>query len=273
MNIKPPQHGFKFANAKYSSPGSVQLPLHTPPGVRTIIVHSEIVCADVPALLGLYVLDSNHLSSDTTFNLLAKRTRLINDDGTVVYIDKWSVPLFRGSRKHVYACIGNKTAVDILFTRSKLVRLHLHFFHPSAEKLFNILRRARPDEATPQTKAILQDITKRCNPCQRIQNAPHSFRVSFGTPEARFNERIMVDLMTIDGQKILHVVDEGTRFSVAQLLEDESNETIWNTLIKCWLTIYTGLPNRILVDQGRNLGPLFVHMSHLRRVAVEHNGD
>lgn len=135
------------------------------------------------------------------------------------YVDEWSVPLYRGSSKHVYARIGVLNALDVFFTRSQLVRLHRQFFHPPVDKLFNLLRIARPEEATPETKAVLQDIKKRCDPCQRIQNAPHRFRVSFGTPEARFNERIMIDVMTIDGKKVLHVVDEGTRFSAARFLE------------------------------------------------------
>ena len=79
---------------------------------------------------------------------------------------------------------------------------------------------------------MLEDITKRCDPFQRIQNAPHRFPVSFGTPDAIFNERIMVDVMSIDGKKVLHVVDEGTRFSAARFLKDETTNTIWKTLIE-----------------------------------------
>lgn len=65
---------------------------------------------------------------------------------------------------------------------------------------------------------------------------------------------------------------EGTRFSAARFLEDESTGTIWNTLMECWVTIYTGLLNRILVDQGSNLGPSFVHMAHPQGVDPELTG-
>lgn len=223
-------------------------------------------------MIGLDVLDSHHFTVDTAFNLLAKRTRLINDDRSTIYIYEWTVPIQRGSSKHVYDRIGDRTVVDIFFTRSQLVRLHRHFFHPSVDKLFNMLRKALPEQATPETETILQDITKRCDPCQRIQNAPHRFRVSFGTPDASFNEGIIIDVMKIDEKKVIHVVDEGKRFSAARFLEDESLSTIWKTLIECWVTIYTGLPNRMLVDQGSNLGPSFVHMAHLQRVDEEHTG-
>lgn len=60
-----------------------------------------------------------------------------------------------------------------------------------------------------------------CGPCNRSQNAPHRFHVSFGTSEARFNEIITVVIMGLDGKKVLHVVDEGTHFSAARFFDDE----------------------------------------------------
>ena len=272
IKVNPSKCGFTFADATYASLGSVTLPLYTPPGIPTIMVELEIVPADIPALLGLDVLDQHQLTIDTVHNVLAKRSRITTEEGSIYLIDDWSVPLVRAKSNHAYARIGNRQPVDIHFTRSQLVRLHRHFFHPSVEKLFNLISKARPEEATQETKRILYDITKRCDPCQRVQNAPHRFRVSFGTPEARFNERIMVDVMKIDGKKVLHVVDEGTRFSAARFLDDESTVTVWKTLIECWVAIYTGLPNRIIVDQGSNFGPTFIHMAHHRGLDVEQTG-
>lgn len=264
IRVKPSQHGFKFPNDTYSSLGSIILPLYTLPGVPTTYIKMDIVPADVPALLGLGVLDANQLNVDTVFNLLAKRVRVDNEDGSVIYVDEWAVPLSSGKSRHAYVRIGNHNAVDIFFTRSQLVRLHCDFLHPSVDKLFNLIRKARPEEASTETKRVLEDITKNCDPCQRIQNAPHHFRVSFGTLEARFKEGIMVDVMTIDGKKVLDVVDEGTRFSDARFLADERTSAVWKTLLECWVTIYTGLPNRMLVDQVTNIGPSFIHMAHIR---------
>lgn len=70
--------------------------------------------------------------------------------------------------------------------------------------------------AAPEPKGILQDITRRCDPRQRIQNASYRFQVSFDTFEARFNERIMFHVMKIVGKKLLLVIDESTRFSAAR---------------------------------------------------------
>lgn len=75
--------------------------------------------------------------------------------------------------------------------------------------------------------------------------------------------------MIIDGKKVLQVVDKGTRFSAVRFLENKSRITMWKTLIERSVEIYTRLPNRILVDQGSNPGPSFVHMAHLREVKLK----
>lgn len=112
----------------------------------------------------------------------------------------------------------------------------------------------------------------RCDPCQRIQNAPQHFRSSFEMPEARFNERIMVNVIKIDVRTVLHVVDEGERFSTARYVEDESTSKMWKILIECWIAIYTDLLNRILVDKGSNLAPSFVYIAYLPGVNVKETG-
>lgn len=75
----------------------------------------------------------------------------------------------------------------------------------------------------------------------------------------------MTDIKTIDRIKVLHVVDENISFSAAKLIEDERANTVWKALVKCWVTIYTGLLNRIFNDKGSNFGPSFAHMVHLQK--------
>ena len=48
--------------------------------------------------------------------------------------------------------------------------------------------------------------------------------------------------------------------------------TIWNALIKCWTSIYTGLPNRIIVDQGSNFGESSIRLAALDGIKVERTG-
>ena len=159
----------------------------------------------------------------------------------------WTTGTFR---RHTY--VPFDVGTQNFFTRAQLHKLQRQFFHPSAIRLFNLLKRARPEHATPETREILEEISRRCDPCQRIKPGPTRFRVSFGTEDGRFNERIMMDIMILDGEPVLHIVDEATKFSAARFLPNTETKTIWNILLSCWASIYTGLPNKILVDQGSN---------------------
>ncbi len=51
----------------------MELPLATPDGISLIYASLDVVSVDVPALLGLGVLDSESLFDDTVTNRLVKR--------------------------------------------------------------------------------------------------------------------------------------------------------------------------------------------------------
>lgn len=164
------------------------------------------------------------------------------------------------------------------FTR-KLNRINEHLFHPSSEMLFNFLRQGHPSELKSETRRIVQDITKRCDPCQRSKSAPKRLRVSFGAEEAGFNGRIMIDIMQTDGRALLHVVYESAKFSTARFLDDGSTKAISTKITECgqhsqalWTSIYTALIEWILVDQRKNLGADFVRTAAFHDVNVEGNG-
>ena len=93
---------------------------------------------------------------------------------------------------HVYA---ERNIPPVFFISAELRLLHSKFCHASADKLYRLLRRARPVDTTPQTLETLEHISRSYDPCQRIQNTPLRFRVSFGAEDVRFNERIFMDVM------------------------------------------------------------------------------
>lgn len=266
----PSNNRFRFADAVYESLGRTSLPLRTPPGIPAIMVEMDVVNADIPALLGMDLLDKESLTPCTVSNRLAKRVPIIDKEGNKAYVDKWCVPLRRSKSGHLYAQMHLVSGT--FFTKSQLSKLHRQFFHPSAQKLFNLLRRARPEEATPETLKHLEELSRYCDPCQRIQNAPKRFKVTFGAENSRFNERIILDIMYLGSDPVLHVVDEGTRFGASRFLKDISTKSIWKALLECWATIYTGLPNRMLVDQGTQFGDLFINMAAASNVIVERTG-
>ena len=196
---------FRFANETFDSIGMLTLFLDTPTGIPPMPVEIDIVIADFPPLLGLDVLDREKLIPDIAYNVLAKRHRAKTEKNETVYIEDWCVPMWRSPSRHCYVSMG--LDFDTNFTRAQLHKLHLQLHHPSAGKLYNLLRRSRPEDTTPETKRILKELTKRCVPCQKIQPGPTNFRVTLGARSVRFNERVLMDIMYIGKTLVLHIVE------------------------------------------------------------------
>jgi hypothetical protein len=147
----------------------------------------------------------------------------------------WSMPLTRKGG-HVYLTWHN--TFRALYSRRQLQNMHLHFMHPSTSKLYNLLERAYPAKLTSETWGILEDIAKSCHACQTYASRPATFQVRFPN-DIVFNKELRLDLMTIDGRPVLHIVDSGTNFSAARFLPAQDTRTIWHTFLYAWVTIYT----------------------------------
>jgi predicted DCC family thiol-disulfide oxidoreductase YuxK len=81
-----------------------------------------------------------------------------------------------------------------LLTLQKARKLHRSFGHPSAQKLTNLLRRARPAEGSDVWKTILQ-ITRDCEVCALTAKRPKRFKITIGCEDIMFNHTVAVDVM------------------------------------------------------------------------------
>ena len=83
-----------------------------------------------------------------------------------------------------------------------------------------------------------------------------------------------MDIMYIDSMLILHIVYESTRFSAQPDCSPMSAPRTSRTPFCCWASIYTSLPNRILVDQGSNLnkGEIVVSLAVRANAKVQGTG-
>ena len=247
--MEPSQKSFKFGDQVVTSLGIARIRFPTDDAGSYFEYPSDIVNIDIPLLFGLDSMKRFGTRVDEVENKVTSK-----DHG-------WSASLTY-KNGHLYREWPGAT---ILFNRAELEKLHRRFAHPSVEKLMNLLRRAKPTEVDSQTAKILQEITDSCDPCQRLSPKPYVFQVSM--PDAiQFNHEVIVDLMWIDKEPVLHVVDRGTHFSSATFLPNESATTVWNSLIKCWISVYVGFPNVISHDQGT------VFTSKLFKNALEHFG-
>jgi hypothetical protein len=88
-----------------------------------------------------------------------------------------------------------------------------------------------------------------------------------------FNEELALDLMLIDGHKILHVLDTRTHFSSAVCLRSQSVEGVWAAFLHAWATLCIGYPNRMRVDQRSTFTyPRWKELSDIHGVVLQLSG-
>lgn len=222
-----------FGNGSCASMGKLELRLPLPDG-QFLPLLIDVVDADIPFLLGLDVLDNERLVADNVSNVLESRR------------DKWKLPIKR-KHGHMFVEWGQES---IRFTKAELQKLHLHLFHANVQKLYNLLKRARPEEVTADTRRTLEEIADASRNCHTHKAGPYRFRVSIPEEEVRFNHEVAIDLMWIKRNPLLHIVNTQTRFQNAVLLKGESAKDVWDAFIEGWASVYIGYPNRIRADQG-----------------------
>ena len=115
----------------------IEILLETPSTWRDVLVLVDIVPVDVPELLGLFVLDSKQLYACNVTNRLVLCAVLPRPGEPLQYEDKWSVPLTR-QNGHLYALMDFMHYT--FYTTAQLHKLHRRFAHPSAGKLYNLLK-------------------------------------------------------------------------------------------------------------------------------------
>lgn len=202
-------------------------------------LHADVVDADVPLLIGLDYLDKEKLVPNNLQNKLICKAQ------------NWELPITRRNG-HMFV---NWNVNTILFTKYELYRLHRNFFHPSAAKLYNVLKRGFEEKCTPDVKRMLNKITEECIRCQQKSN-PHRFKVSLPDDKIIFNGIVALDLMWLDVRRkrkapVLHIVDTHTHFQNAVFLKGESARDVWDAFVEAWTSVYIGYPRVVKTDHGK----------------------
>ena len=223
---------FIFGDQECASLGKLNILVPCPGTDLKVCV--DIVQPSVPLLLGIDTLDKHKL------NVLSVENEL----HSVVF--GWTLPLIR-QQGHLY--LKWHPPSETFYSRQQLYRLHQHLFHPSAEKLLNLLKRANPENLPADTKHLLKDISKSCHACQVYSSKPIHFQIR-DPASIVFNHEIQLDLMYLHGKPVLHIVDVATTFSAANFLPSQDVSSVWNTFLTGLATLYIGFPEGILADQG-----------------------
>ena len=72
--------------------------------------------------------------------------------------------------------------------------------------------------------------------------------------------------MNIDGAAVLHMVDDATYFSAAQFIKPLTNESVWETIITLWDSVYIESPNTLVFDNFSQFRDTFVEICEIHHV-------
>jgi hypothetical protein len=231
LRAKASRARFRFGDTVVDSIGSIAIRI--PFCDSSFVVEAAIVPLDVPFLLGLDAMDKFELELNIAEDKLSRHGKsesITRSRGHLVY--GWP-PSMR----------------NICFTKLELFRAHRSFAHPSPGKLYRLLLRARPESAPKDLLADLQRISDHCSTCQRFSKRPLRFMTALPS-EYGLGEEISVDLMSLQGRSVLHVVDSSTSYSSAAFLTAETAIGVWQALVTCWITFMPGFPRTIRSDSG-----------------------
>ena len=78
--------------------------------------------------------------------------------------------------------------------------------------------------------------------------------------------------MYLDGRPVLLIVDESTKFSAARFLTKMTTDAVWEAIVMCWSSVYTGLPQCIVVDEGAQFRQVFAELTALHDIKLEKSG-
>ncbi len=78
--------------------------------------------------------------------------------------------------------------------------------------------------------------------------------------------------MYIDVRLAFNIVEEATRFSSARFLTKVSTDSVWESIVLSWSSIYTGLPQTIMVDEGAQFRKIFAELAATLDITIEKSG-
>lgn len=167
----------------------------------------------------------------------------------VVYDEVHGLPMYRWNMPSNVE-LRNHSAITSLYTIQELRNIHRRTGHPSAKRLMQILEASpRPLDLPPETKSMLNRISKSCRACQIISKPPERFRFTIHD-ESRFNHEILVDIFSLSDGNVLHILCAGTKYQLGRFVDTVSARECWETIRMAWIDVLSGAPDFIKSDAG-----------------------
>lgn len=91
-------------------------------------------------------------------------------------------------------------------------KIYQHFHHATLDKLYHLLLREQPDEATKDIHQKLHDIAETCKVCREYRTKPFRFQISLSPDKIVFNHELAMELVWLDVDPVLRVIDTHTNY-------------------------------------------------------------
>jgi hypothetical protein len=189
--------------------GILTVPLRTQGGILSLPIH--VVRQNVPLLIGADILH-------------AQQWYIRNVTDELISTAGCTLPIAR-CQGHYWLRHGfDELPASTRFTRTQLYHLHRHFRHPGAAKMYELLKRTKAEDLSPDTLAVLQDISEHCRSCQVFRNMEVTFSSRL-KGDAVFNRSIELDLCYIDSPPVLHITDKDTKYGASRFVRCSSKKS------------------------------------------------
>jgi hypothetical protein len=118
-------------------------------------------------------------------------------------------------------------------------------------------------------EAVVSQINKYYHQYQMHNGSFNRFRFTI-RDNAKFNYRLIVDVIYINKKPALQAINKATAFQAAKFLQNLQARTAWNVFRFIWIDTYVGPPNVIITNAGTNfVNNEFVNNARILAIEVE----
>jgi transposase InsO family protein len=119
--------------------------------------------------------------------------------------------------------------------------------------MYDLLKRTKAEDLSPDTLAFLQDIAEHCRSCQVFRNTEVTFSPRLKV-DAVFNRIIQLDLCYIDSRPVLHITDKDAKYGASRFVRCSSKKSItaqlWDAFVQALALVYIGVPDEVTIDRS-----------------------
>ena len=221
---------FKFGNGEsFQSSKKVKLPAKI--GNKNVQIETDVVEAEIPMLLSKMSMKKADAKLDfvqDSVDMFGERMKL-----NFTTSGHYMINLNPGDVK-IDTYEDNLTLFNIHDASEKqkekmAAKLHTQFGHAKCDRIIQLVKDAGVEDKDFEAK--LKAAGEKCEVCQRYKKPKPRPVVGFDLAKD-FNEVVSVDLKEIDGDKVLHIIDNATRYSGGSFIKNKTKETIVGKFLK-----------------------------------------